>query len=209
MRTRTTTTGRSERRGHHPAVAAGAVALASGAMAAAARHRYRNWGATAAERALPLPGDQLIDDVGSQWTRAITVHAPPSEVWHWLVQLGLDPGGWYNDEGSKDGYAFRVAEVDPGRALVLRQTPPEHPWDATWAFVLIPDDWGGTRVLVRNRAARQQGVAGRLTMLGGELLDPVTLVMTRKVLLQIKARAEYAHQKRLRDLARSEHRLAA
>lgn len=111
--------------------------------------------------------------------------------------------------GMKDGYAFRVAEVEPGRALVLRQAPPEHPWDATWAFVLAPDGWGGTRLLVRSRGARQPGIGGRLARLGGELLDPVTLVMTRKMLLGIKARAEFAHQKRLRDTARAEQRLAA
>ena len=32
------------------------------------------------------------------------------------------------------GYAFTVARADPGRALVLRQAPPEHPWNGVWSF---------------------------------------------------------------------------
>lgn len=40
--------------------------------------------------------------------------------------------------GMPEVYAFRVAVVDPPHALVLRQQPPEHPWDATWAFLVIP-----------------------------------------------------------------------
>jgi hypothetical protein len=237
---------RGDRRFRGPAVTVGAVAIASTAAAAAARHKFRNWGATWDERARHLPGDDLVDDAVSVSTRAITVHAPPDEVWQWLVQIGQDRGGWYSYQGlenlfgldihntgeiraewqqlapgdrvwvappgavgMKDGYAFRVAVADPGRALVLRQAPPEHPWNATWAFILAPDGWGGTRLLVRSRSARVAGVAGRFAMLGGELLDPVTLVMTRKMLLGIKARAEFAHQKRLRETARAEHRLAA
>ena len=30
---------------------------------------------------------------------------------------------------------------------VLRQQPPEHPWDATWAFLVVPQDDGGCRLL--------------------------------------------------------------
>lgn len=135
------------------------------------------------------------DEIRTEWQRL----DPGDQVW-------VAPPGAI---GMKDGYAFRVAVADPGQALVLRQAPPEHPWDATWAFILTPDGWGRTRLLVRSRSARVNGAAGRLATLGGELLDPITLVMTRKMLLGIKARAEFAHQKRLRDAARAEHRLAA
>jgi hypothetical protein len=43
------------------------------------------------------------------------------------------------------GYSFAVARVDDGRALVLRQAPPEHPWNGVWSFHVIPDDDGGCR----------------------------------------------------------------
>ncbi|HWV76494.1 MAG TPA: hypothetical protein VN027_04205, partial [Isoptericola sp.] len=36
--------------------------------------------------------------------------------------------------GMPSGYAFRVAHVDPPRTLVLRQSPPEHPWNGVWSF---------------------------------------------------------------------------
>ncbi|HEU4544225.1 MAG TPA: hypothetical protein VFR23_24050 [Jiangellaceae bacterium] len=221
------------------AVLAGTAVVMSTVAAAAARHKLRNWGSTWDEQARQLPGDELVENATSVYTRAITIHAPPDEVWQWIVQIGQDRGGWYSYEGlenlfgldihntdevrdewqrlsvgdevrvapagslgMKDGYAFRVAIVEPGRALVLRQEPPEHPWNATWAFLLAPDGWGGTRLLVRGRSVRPPGLAGYLVHLGGELLDPVTLIMTRRMLLGIRARAEFAHQRRLREQAR-------
>lgn len=53
------------------------------------------WGATDEEAALALPGDELLAEPATQLTRAITIDAPRSEVWPWLVQLGADRGGFY------------------------------------------------------------------------------------------------------------------
>jgi len=41
------------------------------------------------------------------------------------------------------------------------------------------------------------------------LLDPVTFVMTRRMLLGIRYRAETAHQRELRHRAEVDHRLEA
>ena len=41
-------------------------------------------------------------------THAITVQASASEVWPWLVQMGMDRGGWYSDPEWWDGLAERV-----------------------------------------------------------------------------------------------------
>lgn len=95
--------------------------------------------------------------------------------------------------GLPEGYAFRVAVVEPPHALVLRQRPPEHPWNATWAFVLADDEPDRCRLLVRSRSLRSPGLAGRLTALAGELMDPVALLMTRRMLLGIRDRSERAH----------------
>ena len=62
--------------------------------------------------------------------------------------------------GMRDGYAFRVALVDPARALVLRQQPPEHRWDATWAFLIVPVAVDRCRLLSRSRTAKAPGAAG-------------------------------------------------
>jgi len=85
------------------------------------------------------------------------------------------------------GYAFRVARVDPPRALVLRQAPPEHPWNGVWSFHVRQAGDGRCRLLSRSRTevAAQRGL--RIATRVGE---PVTLVMTRRMLHGIKERAE-------------------
>ena len=45
------------------------------------------------------------------------------------------PKGWGL---MSDGYSFPVAGGEPGRAIVLRQAPPEHPCNAVWTFVVEP-----------------------------------------------------------------------
>lgn len=95
--------------------------------------------------------------------------------------------------GMADGYGFRVALVQPPHALVLRQRPPEHPWNATWAFVLDDTGPNSCRLLVRSRSKRPPGFKGRLVWLAGELMDPITLLMTRRMLLGIRDRSEFAH----------------
>src|SRR5690348_6276468 len=52
------------------------------------------WGSTHAERTATMPGDTLVTG-GRVWTRSITVDAPPSAVWSWLAQMGVDKAGFY------------------------------------------------------------------------------------------------------------------
>lgn len=54
------------------------------------------WGATRAELQGSLPGDELLAAPVLTVNRAITIEAPPDEVWPWLVQLGCHRGGWYS-----------------------------------------------------------------------------------------------------------------
>jgi hypothetical protein len=93
--------------------------------------------------------------------------------------------------GLQEEYAFGVALVEPPRALVLRQQPPEHPWDATWAFLIIPMSAERSRLLSRSRTAKTPGAAGVAARIGAELMGPIILLMTRKMLLGIKERAEH------------------
>jgi hypothetical protein len=172
---------------------------------------------------IQLPGDELIPDPADLTTLAVTIDAPPGEVWRWLVQIGQDRGGLYSydwlenafglhihsadeirDEwqqlapgdqvrlvpkgwlGLPDGLALPVARVDPGRSLVLREQPPQQPWDAVWSFHIVPLGPGRCRLISRSRSARPHGAARLAT----PMLEPVTVVMTRKMLLGIKQRAE-------------------
>ena len=59
------------------------------------RPRLLTWGATRAESAALLPGDDLV---WARWqtTRAVTIAAPAPDVWPWLVQMGFGRAGWYS-----------------------------------------------------------------------------------------------------------------
>lgn len=55
----------------------------------------RTYGSTAEERSDALPGDRIVRDPKVVTDHAITIDAPPSAVWPWLVQMGWGRGGWY------------------------------------------------------------------------------------------------------------------
>jgi len=99
----------------------------------------------------------------------------------------LIPQGWL---GLRDGYALPVVELVPGRSIVLREDPKDGPWDAVWSFHLAPLDAHRCRLISRSRASRSSA-AGRVVAL---VMDPVTLLMTRRMLLGIKERAERFEQ---------------
>jgi hypothetical protein len=56
---------------------------------------HMRWGATRAEVAAPMPGDGIVARAQFNATRAITIHAPPEQVWPWIAQLGYRRGGFY------------------------------------------------------------------------------------------------------------------
>jgi hypothetical protein len=113
-----------------------------------------------------------------------------SEEWQHLDagdQVRLVRNGWL---GMKDGFALPVERVNPGRAIVLREQPPQQPWDAVWSFHVIPLGPSRCRLISRSRSALPRGAARLATW----VMEPVTLVMTRKMLLGIKQRAEHRAQ---------------
>ena len=57
---------------------------------------HERWGATEDEVWAHLPGDGFTAEPASQVTRAITIDAPPQDVWSWVVQMGADRGGFYS-----------------------------------------------------------------------------------------------------------------
>ncbi|MDO8728218.1 MAG: hypothetical protein Q7J35_19370 [Candidatus Methanoperedens sp.] len=59
---------------------------------------FQRWGATDEEIRATWPGDDLVPGSSVVYTRAITINAPPSVVWPWLVQIGQDRGGFYSYE---------------------------------------------------------------------------------------------------------------
>jgi hypothetical protein len=72
--------------------------VAAAAVAEVALIRLgKTFGSTADELRAPLPGDDLVLDPAVQTDHAVTIDAPPSAVWPWLVQMGWGRGGWYTD----------------------------------------------------------------------------------------------------------------
>ena len=114
-------------------------------------------------------------------------------------RIVLVPVGW---AGMKDGYVLPVAMVDAPHTLVLRQSPPDHPWDAVWSFHIeaLPD--GRSRLVSRGRSRRHAGARGGADVVLDAVMDPVTWLMTRKMLLGIKQRAEAASPHRRSAAAR-------
>jgi hypothetical protein len=56
------------------------------------------WGATEDEIAASLTGDELVSSPRITYTRAISINAPPEDVYPWIVQLGAEKGGMYSYE---------------------------------------------------------------------------------------------------------------
>jgi hypothetical protein len=171
------------------------------------------WGATEEEAGRSLPGDELLEDPAVVSTRAITIDAPPSAVWPWLVQMGSGRGGAYTYDwienlfglgmhsaerihpewqnlavgdvvpGRESLQGMRVEVLDPERALVTRSE------DGTWVWAFVLEDLGGrTRLLSRNRIAMPDPSLG--DRIGMAVMEPGSLVMERKMLHGIKERAE-------------------
>ncbi|WP_214401411.1 SRPBCC family protein [Pseudonocardia lacus] len=129
--------------------------------------------------------DRLENAIGLDIHSADRVH----EEWQDLAigdRITVVPPGW---GPLPDGYAMVVARIEPERVLVLRQSPPEHPWNAVWTFEIEPLDARSCRLLSRSRAQRP---ASRALGLATAAIEPVTTIMTRRMLLGVKQRAERA-----------------
>lgn len=66
-----------------------------GVYAFGVRPRLVRWGATDDEVQRPYPGAHIIPGGKRGTTMAITINAPPSAVWPWLAQMGVDRAVWY------------------------------------------------------------------------------------------------------------------
>ncbi len=111
----------------------------------------RGAGSTAAERADPLPGDDLVPAPQLVTDHAVTVAAPAEQVWPWLTQMGWHRGGWYTpawvDRLLFPGNLASLDRLDPRLVRDLRpgDTIPDGP-PGTAEYVVVEAD--APRVLV-------------------------------------------------------------
>lgn len=92
------------------AAATGAAALA--VYQFVIRPWHLRWGATDEEINETLPGDEVKPDADAQVTHAITINAPASEVWRWLVQIGQGRGGFYSYDWLENFFDLQIHNVD-------------------------------------------------------------------------------------------------
>jgi hypothetical protein len=201
---------------------AGAAGLT--AYLLAIRPWHLRWGATDAEIARPMAGDELVADPSHVTNHAVTIWARPAVIWPWLVQMGeLPRGGFYSYTWIQRLLGLRVSNaawhlsdaqhlevgdaLDQGGKLVVRAimhdrwlvlgSPEEFPWgQSTWSIGLYPLDEEHTRLVSRVRARIDHWTPQVLAW--AVLLDPGQFIMERKWLLGVKERAELAagHGKR-------------
>lgn len=187
------------------------------------RPKQLRWGATDEEVARPMPLDGEVQDPTFVSTRAVTIGARPDEIWLWLAQIGESPrAGYYSyewierlmgmnvensnvilsqyqqpkpgDRLDRAGY-MTVRAVEPGRSLVLGPPADDKLWlNCTWCFALFPQDPETTRLVTRVRAKVRRWAP--LSVLWTAVLDPGAFVMERKMLLEIKRRAENMAEER-------------
>jgi hypothetical protein len=161
-----------------------------------------------------MPGDALIPNPTDTSTGAITVNAPPENIWPWLVQMGTGRGGFYSYDsldrlfgfldrpsatrilpefqnlavGEKIPWgrdALTVSILEPPRALALSIDTHGMQW--VWQFGLYPLDDQHTRLVDRG-AERYPNTP--LYWLFARIMEPAAFIMTRRFMLGIKERAE-------------------
>lgn len=169
------------------------------------------WGATSAEVARSLPGDELVPRPTFDATRAITIRATPPEIWPWLVQVGLTRAGWYSYDlldnlgrrsatriipelqhlevgdvvpMSPDGkQGMRVLDLDPPHSMIWGT-----PGDTTWTWQLDANPDGSTRLISRVRS-RYRWFSPSIAF--SVLLEFGDIWMMRRMLLNLRARSEH------------------
>ena len=173
------------------------------------------WGTTPSDLSRVMAGDGLIGDPTYSGTMAVIVNARPDDIWPWLVQMGYQRGGLYSYDsldrlfGFLDrpstarilpefqhlavgdeiplgrGPGWPVASMEPPRALVLDMRNMGS-IDWVWQFGLYTVDEKQTRLVSRSRVHARTIWAWLLT----SAIEPAGFIMTRRMLLGLKQRAE-------------------
>ncbi len=87
------------------------------------RPRLLLWGMRKDEAHVPLPGDELVPHPMYESTRGLTINAPASCVWQWLVQIGVGRGGFYTYAALENVAGLGVHNADQIRPEWQRLQP--------------------------------------------------------------------------------------
>jgi hypothetical protein len=194
----------------------GDVALASPLFLFAPpyRRRHLRWGASAAEVARAMPGDELVPEPSFNATRAISIDAQPEAVWPGLVQIGYGRAGWYTydlfDNAARPSVerilpvyqepkvgdwvpmwskvnettAFKIKAFEPNRWMLWEKP------HSSWAWRLVPLEGGRTRLISRLKERYEWRASPANALLTLILFEFGDFPMMRKLFLNVKRRAE-------------------
>lgn len=171
-----------------------------------------DWGSTAEEQQMTLPGDQLFPGRTVTNTLAITIQAPADVVWQWLVQIGQDRAGFYTYtwlENLVGADIHNTNEIRPEWQTinvgdVWRLIPPEYLFGIGETaedpvlyiepgYALVLDMFGSQVILpVKENTSRMlmRGYSGPSNLMLKMVVDPIVFTLGRRMLLGLQARAE-------------------
>lgn len=139
------------------------LTLSAAVYALGVRPRLLRSGASDEEVRGSYPGAEVIAGGRRGATMAVTIDAPPSQVWPWLVQMGCDRAGWYSWDRLDNGGAPSADRIHPEwqRLAVadrLASTPSGRAWFQVAA--LEPERFLGLRATIDLRRGRPFDPAG-------------------------------------------------
>jgi len=189
-------------------------------LCATTRSSHHHWGTTDEELQTALPGDSPERDPAFEVNHAITIDAPPSSVWPWLVQIGQDRGGFYSYDWLENLFGLNIHDADRvhpewqdrSEGDLVRAAPVD--WlggalgeDVGWrvthieaervmvlrwwgAFVLLPLSGDKTRMIVRSKVSDP-----KIPVWGAAIsfatFELPHFIMERRMLIGIKQRVEH------------------
>jgi proline iminopeptidase len=138
--------------------------VTAAAWAVAVRPRLLRWGATDEELRAPYPGADIIPGGKRGATMAVTIGAPASRVWPWLVQMGYDRAGWYSwDRLDRAGHPSADRIHPEWQHIALGDRLASTPDGGTWFEVaaLEPERFLGLRASLDLRGRSYDAASAR------------------------------------------------
>jgi len=170
-----------------------------------------HWGATDHEIKRSMPGDEIVSQPTFNATRAVTIHAPPENIYPWIVQMGVTRAGWYSydlldnlarpsaESILSEHQNIQVGDVIPmspdGKQGMRVKDFSKNKWvlwwdnigDSTWVWEIYNEGEAHSRLVTRVHVKYRWFSPA---ILFNFLIEFFDIWMMRKCMLGIKRRAE-------------------